>query len=220
MKHLVLAITTLFFAYQSGAQLHTSKSISMNVDFDAGAHLAVYKANYNGVAQPTDSSGAGTTMFRINPQFHFLNWLSAGIDFRWGGYLENPDNAEAAGNSIRTTSLFVRAFPINKDKFSWYIGAGLGQGALEIKRRYTIFVPILAEYRFRGGQSFIETGINVMATKNIGFNFGLNYMGTNMKLRSYLINGESQNMSNWNNYMNTKGVTISLGLTFAFMNGN
>jgi hypothetical protein len=217
MRKLAIGLI-LSIASSAYSQLHPSKSVSMNLNFDAGIHLALYKPEFNGVSFGTDSSAAGTTLVRLNPQFHILNWLSAGIDFRWGGYIEDPDNAEAAGNKIRTTSLFVRLIPVNKDKFAWYIGAGLGMNALHIRRRFGI-IPTLHEYRFSGGGSFIDTGINFMATKNLGFNFNLGYMGSNMKLRNYIINGSDQNISNWNNYMNTKGVTIGLGLTFAFMNG-
>jgi hypothetical protein len=218
MRTLFLSVFVFVFFAKAEAQLHTSKSVSMNVDFDAGGHFTQYKASYQGVQQPTDSSGAGTTLFRLNPQIHIISWLSAGIDIRWGGYIENPDNAEAAGNRITTTSVFVRAYPVNKDKFSWYVGAGIGNSSLAIKRRTTLIIPILYEYRFRGLQSFLETGINAMATKNIGFNFNLGYMGTNMKLRKFVVNGEKQNISDWNNFLNTKGITFGLGLTFAFLN--
>lgn len=209
---------SLLVGHASMAQGHSAGTISFQLGFDAGIHGTVYEAKYNGTTVDQDTSGAGTTLFQFNAQYNILKWLSAGFSFHGGSYIEDPDNAEADGNKISTFAFDLRFYPVNKDKFTWYLGFNYGAAKLEINRRYTIITTFPVQYRFKGPDMRILTGFNFYFSKNVGLNLGLAYSTHNFKMTEYTVNNNPFDLTNYDNHLITRGAHISLGLSLRFNN--
>jgi hypothetical protein len=193
------------------SQSHTKGTLSFNANFDGGVHGTVAEVYFQNTLVDQDTSAAATTLFRVDAQYNFLKWLSGGIFLRTGKYLEDPDNAEEAGNKVLDFSLGLRAYMVNKDKFSLYFGIYYGTSALEINRIYTS-TPV--QYKWKGNNLSSDIGFNWYFVRNIGLNFSLGYSGHNFDLKEYYINNAAQNLTDWKHTFDTKGGHINLGIAF------
>jgi hypothetical protein len=198
------------------SQSHDKGTFSFNLGWDAGLHGTEYTSKLNGTQLGSpDTSAAGTSLFRINAHYNPVKWLSAGLDFRAGSYLEDPDNPETDGNKINMLGLALRLYPVNRDKFAWFIGANFGRSGLEINRKLTAF-NIPAKYTFNSGHLSFETGFNWYFAKNGGLNFGLGYSQHNFLMQEFYLNNSKQNIDNFENRLRTKGVHFNIGLAIQF----
>jgi hypothetical protein len=218
MKTLLL-ITLSGFSFLCHAQGLDKGAFSLNLAFDGGVHGTRYTSKYNGnsVGNP-DTSAAATSLFRLNAHYSIFKWMSAGIDYRGGKYIEDPENAQAAGNKISMMAFALRFYPVNKDKFTWFVGTTIGTSRLEINRVYTFLVAIPARFKLNSPHLGLETGFNWYFSKNVGMNFGLGYSSHNFLLKEYYLNGNKQDISNYENRLETKGVHVNIGLSLRFNN--
>lgn len=210
MKNSLLALF-FFLPFLVNSQAHKKGTISSSLGFDGAVHGTLAEVKYNGTLIDQDTSAAGTTLFRFDAQYNILKWLSAGIFFRTGKYIEDPDNAEANGNKVTDFSLGIRAYALNKDKFTLYFGAYFGTSNLQISRIYS---GIPADYKWNGNNFSADLGFNWYFAKNIGLNFALGYSGHNFLLKEYYINNNAQDLTNWEHTFITKGVHVNLGVAF------
>lgn len=217
MKKLLCSIFVILTSSTLFGQAQDKGEFSFNIDYDMGIHGTMYTSEYQGNADnDPDTSAAGTQMIRINAQYNILKWLSAGLDLRTGSYLEDPENATANGNKVNMWGVSLRLYPVNRDKFVWYLGTTLGGSRLEINRIYTFLIAIPAQYKFRSPHLGIETGFNWYFAKNFGLNFGFGYSSQNFEMTEYYLNGDKQDLADWNNHLVTKGVHTNIGLAFHF----
>jgi hypothetical protein len=185
----------------------------MQLDYSAGAHLSVYESRYNGTLLDVDSSGVATSMVFFNAQYSVLDFLSVGAYIGAGSYIEDPENEIAKGNKIRAFGLDLRGYPVNKDKFNWYLGTKLGYSTLEINRS-ALNGFITTQANFGSGQFSGFTGFNWYFANFMGINFELAYLKHNFLMNEYYINGSSQNISSLENRLNVKGILVNIGLSF------
>lgn len=82
------------------SQAHKKNTVSFNLNFDGAAHGTLAETYFNGTLIDQDTSAAATTMFRFDAQYNIIERVSVGIFYRKGKYIEDPDNAEAAGNKV------------------------------------------------------------------------------------------------------------------------
>ena len=193
------------------AQSHTKGTLSFNANFDGGVHGTLAEVYYQNTLVSQDTSAAATTLFRLDAQYNILQWLSAGMFFRTGKYIEDPDNAEAAGNKVNDFSLGIRAYAVNKDKFALYFGLYYGFSGLEINRIYS---GIPAQYKWKGNNLSADLGFNWYFARNVGLNFSIGYYGHAFDLKEYYINNVSQNLTDWKHTFDTKGAHVNLGVAF------
>lgn len=199
------------------SQAHTAGTISAQLGVDAAGHGTIYENKYNGTVLDTDSSAAVTVMYPISVHYSLFNWFSLGFVFQTGSYLEDPDNAEANGNKARFIDLDAKFYPVNKDKFTWYVGLRYGFSHLELNRYIVGFAGnIPLQYLFRGKNFGAYTGFNWYFAKNIGMHVNLGYTSNNFLLYEYSLNNSVQDISNFDNHLWTKGANLSLGLSFRF----
>lgn len=213
----ILIIICMLFPFLGSSQSHSKGTLSFNASFDAGVHGTIAETRYQNTVVGQDTSGAATTMFRMDVQYNFIPRLSAGIFLRTGKYIEDPDNAEAAGNSVTDFSFGLRAYLVNKDKFAMYFGLYYGMSGLEINRIYGI-VP--EQHVWKGSNLSADLGFNWYFAKNIGLNFSLGYSGHNFDLKEYYINNVSQNLTDWKHTFDTKGVHFNLGIAVHILGDN
>lgn len=211
MKHLLFLSSILFSLNAVYSQSHSKGTFSMQLDYSAGAHLSVYESRYNGTLVDVDSSGVATSMVFFNAQYSVLDFLSVGAYVGGGSYIEDPENESAMGNKIRAFGLDLRAYPVNKDKFNWYIGTKFGYSTLEINRSAGF---INTRANFGSGQFSGFSGFNWYFANFMGINFELAYMKHNFLMNEYFVNGNSQNISNFENRLDVKGIILNIGLSF------
>lgn len=196
------------------SQSHSKNTLSFNLGFDAGIHGTVSEYYYNSTLIDQDTSAAGTKMLRFDAQYNILKFLSLGLNYRGGSYIEDPDNASAAGNKVNMLALGLRLYPVNKDKFALYFGLNFGTSNLEINRIYTFFVSTKHRYVWKSPHFSADMGFNWYFAKNFGMNFSLGYSGQNFDLQEYYIDGTQQDLSNQKHTFLTKGVHVNIGLAF------
>lgn len=216
MKKIILFFT-LVSPVVTFAQSHTPMTISAQVGVDGAGHGTVYENKYNGTVLDRDTSGAATVMYPVSVHVNVFKWVSVGLVFQAGSYIEDPDNAEANGNKARFLSGEIKFYPVNKDKFAWYLGFRFGGSHLEINRLIDIVgVKVPYQYQFSGSNFGAFTGFNWYFAKNVGMYFNLGYTSNNFLLTDYSINSTAQNISGFDNHMWTKGANASLGLALRF----
>lgn len=213
MKKVLLAILITCLLPQFGkTQSHSKKTLSFNLDYDLGIHGTVSEYYYQNTLIDQDTSAAGTKLIRLDVQYNIFKFLSAGLTFRKGSYIEDPENAEADGNSVGIFSLGFRLYPINKDKFAMYFGLNFGGSNLEINRKYTFITTSAHHYEWSSPHFSSELGFNWYFGKGVGMNFNLGYSSHNYNLKKYTINGNQQDLTNQKHTFLTKGVHIGIGL--------
>lgn len=217
MNKLICTVLVTLSCIQVFSQAQNKGAFSFNLDYDAGVHGTLYTQEFKGnKVNQTDTSAAGTQLFRINAQYNILKWLSAGLDLRAGKYIEDPENATANGNKVSMWGLSIRLYPVNRNKFVWYLGATLGGSRLEINRIYTLLISVPERSLFKSPHLGLETGFNWYFARNFGMNFGLGFSSQNYKLTEYYFNNDKQDLSDWNNQLSTIGLHMNLGLAFHF----
>ena len=197
-------------------QSHERGTFSFTLGYDAGVHGVAYNSEYNGNKLDQDTSAAGTRMGHLTASYNLFKFMSIGLDLRSGGYVEDPENATANGNRVSMTGINLRFYPVNREKFAWYIGPSFGISRLEINRIYTFIISIPAKYRYSAGHFGLETGFNWYFAKNFGMNFALGYSGQNYRMYYYSLNNEEQDLTNFDNTLQTIGIHMNLGLAFRF----
>ena len=211
---ILFATLFLLFMINANTQSHNKNTVSVNLGFDGAAHGTVAEVYYNGTLVDQDTSAAATTLFRFDAHYNILPWLSAGILYRKGKYIEDPDNAEENGNKVSDFSFGIRAYGVNKDKFALYAGLYYGFSNLEINRLYS---GIPAQYKWKGNNFSADLGFNWYFAKMVGMNFSLGYSGHNFDLQEYSINNTPQNLTGWTHTFDTKGAHVVLGVCFKFL---
>jgi hypothetical protein len=216
MKYLYILILscTALLSTNLAAQSHQKGTLSLQLGFDAGGHGVEYQSKYNGSIMEQDTSGTVTTQMHLGMHYNFTNWLSGGFKIGSGAYLEDPENAEADGNTLTNFALDLRFYPVNKENFNWFAGIEAGGSRLEINRIYTFVIPFYYQYEYAGNRLELYSGINWYFLKFMGINTRLGFSSHRLTMQDYAINGASQDMDNIDNTLRTRGVHFQLGLSF------
>lgn len=212
-KLLLFSFLCVLFVSTANAQSHQKGTLSFQLGFDAGAHGVKYESKYDGVVIDDDTSGAATTMLYFSTHYNFAKWFSAGFNLSRGSYLEDPDNAEADGNTLGIFAFDFRFYPINKENFNWFAGLELGASNLEINRKYIFIIPFNTSYTYASGHSELYTGINWYFGKIVGINTRLGYSRHNFLMTDYKINGDNQDLDDFDNTLMTRGLHFRIGLS-------
>jgi hypothetical protein len=213
MRKYLTVIALLFISTGMMAQSHEKGTISFQANYDLGVHRTVYIRKFNGIQLGEDKSAAVTSILSVHAQYNLGRIFSAGFNYNGGAYLEDPDNAEAAGNSYRAFLFDLRLYVANKDRFNWFLSPRIGFSGLEINRRSGL---VLETSKFRSNPFGLYTGFNWYPIAMFGINMQLGYMGHNFKMRSFAVNGNEINLNNFDNRLAVSGIHLQLGLSFKF----
>lgn len=216
----LLFLSMLTFCSASFGQSHEFGTLNFSLGYDAGAHGVLYNSKFdNGTVsfeQDEDTSAAVTSMFRFDGHFNVLKFLSVGLHYRGGKYIEDPDNTAAKGNNVSMLGLGVRLYPVNKDKFVWYVGGTFGLSRLTMNREIVFVTTIPYQYKFKSPHIGFESGFNWYFAGGFGMNFGLGYSTQKFKMTDYSVDGDAQDLTNYENILSSKGVQVNIGLTYHF----
>lgn len=214
MKKIFLLFLGLSFSINLAAQSHHAGTLSFQLGYDVGVHQTDYTSKYNGTLLSQDKDNAATTAVMFGAQYNLIEFLSLGLNFGAGSYIEDRDKIENNGNTFRVLSLDLRIYPINNEKFNWFLSPRLGVSNLKINRK--VGPPILLisqESKYNSPHFGIYTGFNWYFLSFIGINAQLGYTNHNFLMKEYNINGVSQNLNNFENRLKVSGVQLQLGLS-------
>lgn len=211
----VLFLLTFLTSVLSYAQSNVSGRISLSGGFDVGGHYVTSEAKYNGTVIGQDTTGAVTKLFQFNGHYSITNWFSAGLGFRVGSYVEDPDDPENAykSNSVSEVYLDTRFYFVNRNKFNMYGGFSLGSTTLNLNYNKSSYS---SEEVYKTSTARFQIGLNWYITKYVGFWYNMDYAGRTYELSSWKLNGASQDLSNFDYAINTKGAHFAFGLCFKF----
>lgn len=215
-RYFIFLILVLLLSNKVFMQSQTAGTFSIQAGYDFNIHATAFESNYNGLNLERDTSAAGTSMFAISALYNPLNWLTGGITFEYGSYIEDPDDAEANGNTTGIIAFDLRAYPINGEKFNLYLGTELGYSFLEINRIYTFLGSQESQYKYKGAHAGLFAGFNLYFTPFLGWYLQFEYTDNNFELKEYTINNEPFNLTDWNILLNTYSVGLRTGLCFKF----
>jgi hypothetical protein len=217
MKTLLLSFFVLAGSVVN-AQSHTFGTFSFNFDYDIGGHAVEFEQTYddgtNSITANKDTSGAVTSLFRFDGHFNVLRFLSVGLHMRNGSYIEDPENTQNKGNKVSVVGLGLRGYLVNKDKVAWYAETTFGGSNLTMNKELTFIITIPYQYKFRGSHFGVGTGLNWYFANNLGMNFEFGYTTQKYTMTDYTLNGEKQDLTNWDNRLTSAGVHFNLGFVF------
>lgn len=193
---------------------HRTGTLSFQLGYDGAVHATRAESIFAGLLLDTDTSAAVTTMFSATAQYNLLNWLSTGLTFSSGSYLEDTADVEANGNSVWFVAWDTRLYPVNREKFNLYFGADLGLTRLEINR-VSIAPANDYQYHYNGMHLGVFTGFNWYIFNVAGLFLQLGYAQHNFNLDHYSIDDVEQSMTNWNVNLDTYGANIRAGINVA-----
>lgn len=215
MKKIALLIVIIAFGNQSFSQSNIPGRFSLSAGFDAGIHYTISESKYNGTVFAQDTSGAATKLFQFNAHYSFAKWFSAGLGFRNGSYVEDPNDPDSKyqSNSVGEFYLDTRFYFVNKNKFNMYAGLSFGRTALHYEYQNPIIHTI---QDYNAPSSRLSLGLNWYLSKYVGFWFNTDYAGRNFTLTNYVVNTIDQDLTNWKFTLKTKGVHLAFGVCIKF----
>jgi len=213
VKLLMLSISliTCISVFGQGQQAGT---LSFQAGYDFGVHGTLYKSQYLGLPIETDTGGAATSMFSFGAQYNLLNWLSGGVTFVYGSYLEDTSDVSANGNNVGTISFDLRLYPVNGEKFNLYIGPEVGYSFLEIRKLNPSLGNIEEVSNYSGGHVGVNLGFNWYLFSFAGVFAQAEYTRNDFTLKQYYIDGETFDLTNWDASLNTFSGAVRVGLCF------
>ncbi len=210
MKKIAILLFTVI-GINTFSQSHKAGTLSFQLNGDLGAHRTIGETIFLGVSTGKDTSAAATVITNISGSYSILPWLSAGLTFGTGRYIEDEEQANDATNRISIFGLTIRLYPVNNENFNWFGALDLGTTILEINRE---FLAQDATFRFRSGHIGAYTGINWYFANFIGLNTQLGFTTHNFNLREFTLNNTTQNLNNIESTLGTLGLHFRLGLSF------
>lgn len=222
MSKFIFSLSFIIASQLSFSQSHTKGSFVFALGYEASGVNTLYDSKFDdgtvNYEDPQKSSAAFINQFRFDGHYNLTNSFSIGINYRRGKYIEDPDNTQAAGNTVSLYAISARYYILNKDRLALYFGASFGGNQLVMNRLTKIIVSIPYTYKFGGTHFTLETGVNWYISKNVGVNIGLGYIYHKYKMKEYTFNLEEQDLSNFENILLVSGMTGNIGLTFKLGN--
>ncbi|HLP10986.1 MAG TPA: hypothetical protein VK177_03580 [Flavobacteriales bacterium] len=215
-KNLFIALVCLA-PLLAQSQSNVPGRFSLSTGFDVGVHGVVSELTYQGTLSDQDTTGAGTKQFTFNAHYGIAKWFSAGLGFKNGYYLESVEENKSKQNKIGQFYVDTRFYFLNKDKINLYAGFSLGATKLDVHREtnYGLFI-ITEDYQLSSGYSRFQFGLNWWIGNKVGFWMNMEGNKHNFKLNSFSLNGDAQNLDDWDFTMRTAGFQTSFGVCIKF----
>lgn len=212
MHRILLFVLLLATGIRLQAQALENGTLGFQIGYDFAAHGTLTRTEILGIAD-TDTGGAVTNMFNIGLQYSFASWFSAGISFDYGSYIEDSADMGANGNTFNTLSIDGRLYPLNGDKFNWYIGGQAGITNLTIHRLDPV-TTLDASYKYISPHMGLFTGFNWYIFNVAGLFFQIDYSSHNFVLKELTLDNIVQDLTNVEQSLDTKGAGVRVGVAF------
>lgn len=212
MQRILILLVILTGTLRLHAQALESGTLGFQIGYDAAVHGSVTRTEVKGIPA-VDTGGALTQMFNIGVQYNFASWFSAGVSFDYGSYVEDTADAGADGNTFNTFSFDARLYPVNKDKFNWYVGGQGGYTNLFINRIDPV-TTLDASYKYASPHLGLFTGFNWYIFNVAGVFFQVDYSSHNFTLKELTLANVVQDLTYIEQTLDTKGVGVRVGVAF------
>jgi hypothetical protein len=215
MKQLFLFFALLLTTITVGfSQSHKEGTLSFQAGADFGVHGTLYTSKFAGIQLEQDTSAAATTMFAFAAQYSPLTWLSGGVNFVYGSYLEDTADIGVNGNNVGAISLDIRLYPINNEKFNLYVGPEFGYSFLQINRLNPGLGGLEEVYNYSGSHFGANLGFNWYFASFMGAFMQLEYTRNGFTLNEYSIGDEPFDLTNFDVTLDTFSAGVRFGLCF------
>jgi hypothetical protein len=195
------------------AQVNDKGTIHASIGIALGAHATEYEQTFRVFGVPFTSKekdGAATVTVPIELGVGITKGFSLGLYLEPGAYL---DSSATESNAIASFGLQPRFYLVNKDRFAWVASLQLGLTSLRIDRNEP---GVQSSARYAGGQFGLGTGAIFQFSDLVGLQVFLRYMGNNLPLRDYELNGQSLSLNDFDATLRTSGVLLQTSLAFRF----
>ncbi len=216
MKKLLLLVFIFSISNNAFSQVQDAGTLSFQVGYDLAVHNVDYTSQYFGIIIDENSDYAATSLISLSAQYNPFIWFSAGLTFLGGSYIEDPENAEADGNTARIFDLDLRFYLVNGEAFAMYLGPEFGSSHLEINRIYPSLGNQKTNDIYKGPHLGLNLGFNLYFGDAIGWFFQLDYTTNKFELKDYSINGDAVDLTNFDVTLDTYSFGLRTGLCFKF----
>ena len=218
MRKLTTLITLLLVSGMAMSQAHSKGKINIDLGGGLGIYTYDYLHSYKGVTldeRSADTSYAGTTFGYITAEYGVLDWLSIGVNFTGGSYIEEDNDSE---NNFRTIDLSTKFYFMNRDRFTFFGSLQYGSTVLNHDRDYSI-PPIFTwveKIKHTAPHFSIGLGLKKYFNDYVGLNFSWSYNSYDFNVKEYYVNGDSQDLTDRVLNLNVSGSELRLGLSLKF----
>lgn len=216
MKKLLLFISLIFSVYTLRAQ--EKGEFQIRAGFGFAGYGSESKVTYKtpiGDFSNEETDGAATVHMPLEFRYSFTKRVNAGLDFKFGSYLYEPDSADGRSNRFAVVGVAVEYVFVAREKQRWYGGLGFNGCSLILEETDDV-TEDKATWTYSGGGFRMNTGLMVFLVGGFGLNFNLGYDGHNFKLKNYEINGKDQDLDNFEATLRVSGVDGTLGVFYKF----
>ncbi|MDZ4824246.1 MAG: outer membrane beta-barrel protein [Flavobacteriales bacterium] len=159
-----------------------------------------------------DTDGAVAVHVPVELRYEFNPRINAGLDLKFGSYLYDPDDSlsQYKSNKFSIIGLSGEFTAVSNENFRVYLGINLNTTSLTVKEELPF--DITETQTWRGGGVQANVGFMAFFSKLIGVNFNVGYDSHTLKLKSYTLEGESQDLSAFTGTLKLQGVNGTIGL--------
>ncbi len=160
-----------------------------------------------------DSSVTLTNIIPIEMIIGLSDNVGFGFNYTYGVYIEDSLQAETRENIIHSFGVSTDFYFVNKQKFKMYFAAIVNYNFLTLFHH----TPLLSnEYLYTGFGAGFGLGTHIHLFRFLTLNGKFGYDGRNMNLYEWKINGNEQNLTNYDVRLRNHGVHLIVGLSFVF----
>jgi len=164
-------------------------------------------------------SAAFSTGAKVNLLYNVKESFSVGLHFASNKFKTDPDTTANFANANNTIiAILFNYHLVDKKKFNFYLGSGLGVSQLKYERQQTDGTT--GEITMEGPSLMLNAGMRFYFIKNLGLFFQPGFVVNPYRISSFTINGQEQDtIGNYNVDDVTfalRGVNVSLGLSLRF----
>jgi hypothetical protein len=214
-KHLILLTSLLLSILSAKAQKEHEFQIR------GGFGFAVYGTETEstlktpiGDFSSTETDGAATLHLPLELRYAFNTHVNAGLDFKFGSYLYDPDSSKGKSNRFAIFGLAGEYSFIAREKLRWYGGIGINFGSLVLEE--TDDAGNTSRLTYGGGGFRLNTGLLVFLVGGFGLNFNLGYDAHNFNLNEYEVNGRGVSLDNYEATLRVAGLDGTIGAFVRF----
>lgn len=218
---MVVAISLTSVTSLSQSNSFGALNLSGGVGFGAYTTTSEVSASYlNGsfVISDRDTSTGVTTYGQFAADLGIIDFISAGVYFQTGKYLQEKEDGVTKDNSLWKLGIMPKIYLINKDKFNLNLGFGF---AIERLRTSEENGNTSAEAKYSGTNMHFRLGTNFYFTNSVGMFIHAGYDINKLTLNSYsyTVGNTTNTPDNLSGNLNADGLEMAIGLNIKFMAG-
>ncbi len=213
MKKFVLAIIVSFIAMGTQAQVGEKGKLYLDASGGIGVYKNFYTYKDGGLTIYDNEEDTVATAFNtIGLEYGLANWVSLGVNFKGGRYLEDNANKD---NKFRVFEISSHFYFLNKDKFTLFGNATLGTSSLVENGRF--FWNSNYEARFSGAHTSLGFGFKWLFIKEkVGLFFNYEFNRYFLDLKKYTVDNDNRDLSDVTWTYDVNGHELKLGISVKF----